>query len=127
MLLVRWLAERLERARPVDWRVRSYLRSLDGEGVGPAAAAKTMGVSDRSLRGVCAEWIGLSPKVVARILRLHAGLSALVREPETTGAAAAAGAGYADQSHFIRDSHDLLGETPEAFRARGRPRPRRAS
>jgi AraC-like DNA-binding protein len=118
-LLVDFLARRLRESDSVDWRVRGLVTGR-AAWESPAAAACRLGISSRSLREVCAAWIGLSPKAVQRIGRLHGALRLLVRDVATTGAAAAAGAGYADQSHFIRDCRDLLGETPEMFRARGR-------
>lgn len=118
-VLVDFLARRLHRVGSVDWRVRGLVAGADVS-EGPAAAARRLGISGRSLREVCAAWMGLSPKAVQRIGRLHGALRVLIREAPSTGAAAAAAAGYSDQSHFIRDCRDLLGETPQMFRARGR-------
>lgn len=117
-VLVALLARRLREGGTVDWRIRGLVAgAVVSEG--PADAACRLGISGRSLREVCATWMGLSPKAVQRIGRLHRALRVLIRDMPTTGAWAAAAAGYADQSHFIRDCRDLLGETPEMFRARG--------
>ncbi len=118
-LLLDFLARRVREGRQVDWRVRGLFEGGDRT-EGPDAAARRLGVSGRALRQVCATWLGISPKAAQRISRLHRALGLLVRDGPITGAAAAAAVGYTDQSHFIRDCRVLLGETPEAFRARGR-------
>ena len=106
----------------VDWRVRGFLafatarpRGLDGCTV--RAAARELGVGERSLRDTCRASLGLRPKEAHRILRLHAAIEAGLAG--VADAAVAETAGYADQAHLIRESNALVGETPEAFRARG--------
>lgn len=74
--------------------------------------AREVGLSPGHLtRRVSAE-IGLSPKVAARVARFDRARRLL---PGTTGAAAAAQCGYADQAHFVRDFVSLAGLTPTAW------------
>jgi len=63
--------------------------------------------------------VGLPPKLALRIERMHEALFELNRGGSI--AAVAAGAGYADQAHFTRETFCLLGETPAAWRRRGCP------
>ena len=81
-------------------------------------AADTLGISSRTLRTLMRSQVGLSPKTYARIVRLH---RALGRATSGDGwAAIAVDCGYYDQAHMIRDFLDLLGESPEVWRARAR-------
>jgi AraC-like DNA-binding protein len=111
-----------DRHSEVDWRVRGFVAhvvsrggTFDGR---VRHSAERLGVSERSLRDACRAGLGLRPKEAHRIARLHAALTtALAGRPDARVATAA---GYSDQAHFIRESHALLGETPESFRRRGR-------
>jgi AraC-like DNA-binding protein len=62
--------------------------------------------------------IGLSPKHILRVVRLHAALHA-ARKPGASWSDVASRSGYADQSHLTREMRDLLGETPSSWRTRG--------
>jgi AraC-like DNA-binding protein len=127
-LLVSLVAEAAADPRDaVDWRVRGFVAQIErgpahstvrrqAGAVAPAAAV--LGISERSLRDACRSGLGLRPKEAHRIARLHAALA--VALPDRPDARVATAAGYADQAHFIREGHALLGETPEAFRRRGR-------
>jgi AraC-like DNA-binding protein len=81
--------------------------------------ASALGVGERRLERAFARCVGLSPKQLARVLRfLHT-----VRHMGRTrwaGAPLALDAGYADQSHFIREFKALAGVTPTAFVAERR-------
>jgi AraC-like DNA-binding protein len=81
--------------------------------------ASATGVGERRLERAFARCVGLSPKQLARVLRfLHT-----VRHMGRTrwaGAPLALDAGYADQSHFIREFKALAGVTPTAFVAERR-------
>ena len=59
--------------------------------------------------------VGLTPKRFARVLRLGALLPQLVRCGPRDWAQIAAGAGYFDQSHLIRDFRQLAGMAPGAY------------
>lgn len=58
---------------------------------------------------------GLTPKRYARVLRLGVLLPQLVRCGPRDWAQIAAGAGYFDQSHLIREFRQLAGITPGAY------------
>lgn len=88
---------------------------LTGENV--AATARRLHISERRLRTLFADRVGLSPKHFARIRRVRAVLSA----PRTRWADVAAAVGYYDQSHMTADFRHLMGVPPAAFVAGRRP------
>lgn len=59
--------------------------------------------------------VGLTPKRYARVLRLGMLLPTLVRCGPRDWAQIAAGGGYADQSHLIREFRQLAGMAPGAY------------
>jgi AraC-like DNA-binding protein len=77
-----------------------------------------LGTPARSLRERMYREVGLSPKRMLRVLRLHAALRAARRSGASWSHVACA-AGYADQAHLTREVRALLGETPSAWAARG--------
>lgn len=72
------------------------------------------GIGERQFRRVCLERTGLTPKLLARILRFRHAVS---RVPQHTGAFAglALDCGYYDQAHFINEFHDFAGRAPSEF------------
>jgi AraC-like DNA-binding protein len=80
--------------------------------------ATWLGTPTRTLRERTHREIGLSPKRILRVVRLHTALHA-ARRAGASWSDIASRAGYADQSHLTREMHDLLGETPSSWRARG--------
>lgn len=86
-----------------------------------AATARRLHISERRLRTVFAEGVGLSPKQFARIDRVRTVLA--------TGAGrwadVAAAAGYYDQSHMTAEFRHLMGVPPAAYVAGRRPAARR--
>lgn len=61
--------------------------------------------------------IGLAPKRILRIQRLHRSL-ALAQRGSCGWAQVASGAGFADQAHMVREFGALLGESPTVWRQR---------
>jgi AraC-like DNA-binding protein len=72
----------------------------------------------RTLREIAMRDVGLGPKRMLRIFRLHAALAA-ARSTGATWANIAHGTGFADQAHLVREMRSLLGETPSAWSSRG--------
>lgn len=96
------------RAEPDD-RLRLAARSLrDGNSVGGTASAISLG--ERQFERVFETEFGVRPKVYARILRVRRAIQLI--KSGVTLAAAAADAGYCDQSHFNRDVRNLTGLAP---------------
>jgi AraC-like DNA-binding protein len=75
--------------------------------------AARLGVSERYLRRVFRQSVGVSPKHFARIARVRS----VIGPERRTWADTAASAGYADQSHLIADFRSLMRVTPKAFAA----------
>jgi AraC-like DNA-binding protein len=76
--------------------------------------ARDAGLSARQFRRVCLEQTGLSPKLLARVLRFR---HALARAGDEAGdhAGLAAECGYTDQSHLIAEFRRFSGRTPRAL------------
>src|SRR4051812_45659177 len=85
-----------------------------------ATLAHQVGVTDRHLRRMMVDETGIAPRHFARIQRFHALLRASDLAPHPSWATLAAIYGYADQSHLIREVHDLAGVTPTRLHAERR-------
>ncbi|WP_407352863.1 helix-turn-helix domain-containing protein [Luteimonas sp. R10] len=79
--------------------------------------ARGLGVSERHLRRVFREAVGVSPKAFARLTRFHQALAAARENGATSWATIAAAAGYYDQAHLIAEFHAIAGTTPRALLA----------
>jgi AraC-like DNA-binding protein len=121
-VLERWLGARLADAPapdPVIARAFAMMSARRGQ-VRIGELAAELGMSRRHLGGRFAAQLGLPPKAVARQLRFAAVRRAIERRPGAW-ARIAAEAGYADQSHLVRDFRELAGVTPTQFVARLMP------
>ncbi|MGW0648574.1 helix-turn-helix domain-containing protein [Streptomyces umbrinus] len=76
--------------------------------------ARRLAVSERQLRNLFAEGVGVSPKHFARIGRVRHVL-ARGRGGEVGWAELAASTGYYDQSHMTADFRTLMGVPPRSF------------
>lgn len=76
--------------------------------------ANQASLSPRQFRRLCRQQAGLSPKLLARILRFRYALSRL-RDERGDHAGLAADCGYFDQSHFIADFQRFSGRSPSVF------------
>lgn len=74
--------------------------------------AGTQGISDRHLRRLFDETLGLSPKRLARVVRFQVALNRLQGESIRSLLDLSLSLGYYDQSHFINDFRQLYGRTP---------------
>lgn len=102
------------RTPPLDGLVRAAVAALADPGVRFAALAERLEVSERRLRDLFTEHVGLAPKQYARITRVRAVLAG----PEGAGwAGVAVDTGYYDQSHMTADFRALMGVPPAAFHA----------
>lgn len=78
-------------------------------------AAMDLGVSERHLRRVFQETMGVGPKAFTKLARFHHALRAARAEERPSWANIAAVAGYYDQAHLIADFRSIAGVTPRAF------------
>ena len=76
--------------------------------------ADASGYSERQLRRIFLEHVGVGPKDFGRITRTAAALRGLAGAPKSWSAYATAH-GYYDQAHFIAEFQELVGQTPKRF------------
>jgi AraC-like DNA-binding protein len=135
--VTRRLTERLARARTtreagqvLESAIAECVASRDKPRSAPplalAAAAKLsranvnevaddLGVSERHLRRVFRETVGVSPKAFAKLARFHRALRAARELTHPGWASIASAAGYYDQAHLIADFRAIAGVTPQAL------------
>ena len=110
------IAERLaladgRRARPhLALAAAARLTSADVN-----AVAIDLGVSERHLRRVFREAVGVSPKAFSKLARFGRALHAAREVHPASWASIAAAAGYYDQAHLIADFRAIAGVTPRAL------------
>lgn len=97
-----------------DLLLREAVESLSTTGERVAALARRLSVSERHLRDLFTDRVGLPPKRFARIQRVR---TVLARAGSAQWAGLASDTGYYDQSHMTADFHALMGVSPAAFRA----------
>jgi AraC-like DNA-binding protein len=79
------------------------------------AVAVDLGVSERHLRRVFHEAVGVSPKAFSKLTRFNRALRAARSSRQVGWASIAAGAGYYDQAHLIAEFRAIAGVTPRAL------------
>lgn len=111
----------VERAAPAPGDASAAHRlavAIDALREAPVAeAARAAGVSERQLRRVFRDTLGLAPKAVARLQRFAHALRAAQAATAPSWAAIAADAGYCDQAHLIAEFHAIAGAAPRALLA----------
>jgi AraC-like DNA-binding protein len=120
------LRDRLRRAgrairgdQALTARAVRLLRQARGS-VGVREVASALGVGERRLERAFDRLVGLSPKALGRVLRFRQAVHEIQRSAGRLPhgwTAVAFGAGYADQSHLIRDFKSLAGVTPARYLA----------
>ncbi|AFZ31555.1 transcriptional regulator, AraC family [Gloeocapsa sp. PCC 7428] len=77
--------------------------------------ASVIGVSERTLRRDIVASVGLSPKMLAQILRFQSAIALLRSKKQLSLCNIALQNGYADQSHMTREFQAFSGLSPTAF------------
>lgn len=95
---VQWAWERMTAMPAADTRVGSIGREL--------------GWSRRRLGAAFREYVGLTPKSAARVMRFDRAVSSLRRGWAGTLSTLACECGYADQAHLTREFREFAGITP---------------
>ena len=72
-------------------------------------------LSERGLERYCKDYIGVSPKFYARILRFSHIFKLLQKDQEPDWTDISLQAGYYDQSHFIKNFKEFTGENPTDY------------
>lgn len=97
----------------VAWSLDILAGTNGGERIG--VLARDIGWSRKRLIHRFRREIGLPPKLIARLMRLHSAIGELSKSSRDL-AEIALDAGYADQAHFNRDFRAFSGTTPARFR-----------
>ncbi|MBQ1120155.1 AraC family transcriptional regulator [Streptomyces sp. B15] len=114
------LLERLEEAARLDVS-RDAFEALKIIGLGRGQMsveelARRVHLSPRRLRHVMRSALGVGPKFASRVARLSAAVTRAGQGADSWARIAAESA-YHDQSHLVRDFHDLMQTTPTAWLA----------
>jgi AraC-like DNA-binding protein len=80
-----------------------------------AQLSSAIGISERTLQRMFAEYAGVSPTWVLRRYRLIDAAESVRHGEPVSWAELAAELGYADQAHLIRDFRSAAGTTPAAY------------
>ncbi|MER5883358.1 helix-turn-helix domain-containing protein [Streptomyces sp. NPDC001941] len=80
-----------------------------------AALAEAGGTTARSLQRLFAQYVGVGPKWVILRYRIHEAMERAEGEGPLDWAALAAGLGYSDQAHLVRDFTSTVGVPPTAY------------
>lgn len=107
--LLRALARGPERVQQA--RAESLHRLCVSVGCDGVRAASALGMGERQLERRCRAMLGLTPKQMQRITRMHGLLSGALRQRRRPDVDAALGAGFYDQSHLAREARLLTGAT----------------
>jgi AraC-like DNA-binding protein len=75
------------------------------------------GLSPRTLQRLFRRYIGVGPKWVLQRYRLHEAAERIASGRVVAWSDLALELGYADQAHFVRDFHAVVGQTPSAYAA----------
>jgi AraC-like DNA-binding protein len=110
------LTQRLHAASRPDPAVRiaelaSYVRRCGGR-IGVSQMADLIGLSRQHLRRLFLEYIGVTPKLYARLTRFRTALGFIQRGHPMSWSGFAERVGYADQSHLIADFREFSSFTP---------------
>jgi AraC-like DNA-binding protein len=113
----------LDRARsPVPSVTRALGRLYESGGTVPVGVlAAEIGCSRRHLISRFREQVGVTPKLLARILRFERAVALVDAGTEMGWAEIAQACGYYDQAHMIRDFHQFAGCAPSEFARRRLP------
>jgi AraC-like DNA-binding protein len=103
-----------------DSRVRTAIDEIVAArgDVGVAAVWQQAYASPRQLGRLFDDWVGMSPKRFARVVRAQAVIRRLADDPAADLATLAAELGYSDHAHLTRELRALTGAPPRELAAR---------
>ncbi|WP_439598666.1 helix-turn-helix domain-containing protein [Falsiroseomonas sp.] len=115
-LLEGMLLRRLAGDPPTDAVAEAWRRIEASAGrIGIGALARDLGLSRQTLVRHFHDRTGLTPKLAARLQRFSGVIARLPEVPEAGWAGLAVEAGFADQSHLIREVRAFTGLSPAAL------------
>ena len=115
-ILDRAIDERLALARGTRAHAELALHAASRLAIASVSEVATaLRVSERNLRRVFRDTVGVGPKTFARLERFRRALDAARAQDAPTWALIALDAGYYDQAHLIADFRAIAGVTPQAL------------
>lgn len=114
-LLEHRLRSSLSLDRTVDEAVRAILRSSGNLSI--ASLAPALGVTRQHLARRFAMYVGVPPKMFARVARVRGAIARARVAAHVDWAALAIEAGYYDQSHLAGEIRELTGRAPSEWLA----------
>lgn len=104
------------RRPPIDWLDRSLeeIFRYDGK-IAQKDLTQNVGISERHLRRMFKEVVGVSPKYFCKVVQLNTVFELLRSSDSTKLHDLALECGYYDQAHFIHDFNRLIGKSPKSF------------
>lgn len=121
--LLAWIAGGLAAARAPTSHARRFAATLaDWQPMRPGTTVLPVptGWSERGWQRACREELGVSPKFLQRLARLHASIRQQGGGAPRPWAEHAVDAGFSDQAHLARDYRTLSGQAPVRGLAAGR-------
>lgn len=120
-----WLLSLLPRAHRLDEHVTRAIKwTYSSRGrLNVRELSRQVGLCERQLARKFPAWTGYAPKEFVRILRFQHALEAVAHTRLQNDAAIAAAHGYSDQSHMIREFHEIGGFAPGHIRRQRRECP----
>jgi AraC-like DNA-binding protein len=118
-LLERFLLSRLGESHAIDMITKEcvdVIMQSNGQ-LDVAELAEKMQLHRRNIERKFSSAIGMSPKQLARIVRLQSTLKMLQQKNFTSLTSLAYENGYYDQAHFIKDFKEFTGTSPKSFYA----------
>lgn len=116
-VMQRTLTQLLKRESEEDIYVRQacrYIMKSEGE-YSVQELVKLIGFSERQLERKFKKQVGLTPKILSRIMRFQKFIALTKASKSLTLSDAALSCGYYDQSHFIRDFTKFSGVSPVTY------------
>ncbi len=108
--LINQLAEPTLHTGVVEWSLRRIQARGGDQNV--RELSRELGYSQKQLNRIFREWVGVSPKMHARIVRFERLMRLLRARTDRSWAELAAHLGFYDQSHLHRDVRHFAGCTP---------------
>ncbi|MBI9051062.1 MAG: AraC family transcriptional regulator [Anaerolineaceae bacterium] len=114
--LTQWLIKGVPARPPAFQHAVSMLHHSFGQSPIQMVCEES-GLYPRKLERQFNQYMGVSPKTYARILRFNFAIQQLLTVPITNSTEMAFQAGYSDQAHFIRECREFTGRTPGELRS----------
>lgn len=118
-LIESFLLSKLTDPNTIDAITKSFVEAIfQSQGqIGVVELAGKLNINRRNMERKFTSLIGMSPKQLARVVRLQSTLKMLEQKKFTSLTSLAYENGYYDQAHFIKDFKDFTGMSPKSFYA----------